>query len=122
VNAGVYCLEADAPHWSRWAEHFRASLQASRGAVCCDQSALNHMLWSERLPLHPLNAHCNWLCHLALPVTEAGGDRLVEPLAPHAPIGIVHLTDLAKVGVVSTQTGGRVSRVDLRSPFGGRSG
>lgn len=120
VNAGVYCLEAGAPHWSRWARHFRRGLEASAGQLCCDQSALNHMLWTERLPLQPLPARCNWLCHLALPGRDAASGLLVEPLRPHAPLGIVHLSAHAKQSVV-TLPGEPGRQHDLRWA-GGESG
>ena len=120
VNAGAFALEAGAPRWEAWARHFAQGLSASGGMVCCDQSALNHLLWTERLPQHPLQATCNWLCHLALPAVERGSGRLVEPLAPHAPLGLVHLTALAKEGPVRLpgEDGPRV--LDLRSPHGAR--
>ena len=96
INAGVYALRADAPHWQAWARHFEQGLSASAGRLVCDQSALNHAMWTEPLPVHPLPAVCNWLCHLALPGYDPARSRFCEPHAPHTPIGIIHLTGSTK--------------------------
>lgn len=121
-NAGVFCLEADAPHWARWAVHFRQGLDASEGSLCCDQSALNHALWTERLDVHPLPARCNWLCHLAWPWADPGSGLLQEPLAPHEPLGIVHLSSATKDGMVEVARSAGSRVLDLRSPYGRNSG
>lgn len=116
VNSGVFALRADAPHWQAWAGQFRRGLQASGGALCCDQTALNHALWEGGLPLHPLPALCNWLCHLAMPVVDPVRGRFCEPFAPRRVLGIVHAAGKTKdVAVrVSGENGSRA--VALRFP------
>jgi len=91
-NAGVFALRADAPHWKIWEECFREGLNATKGATICDQTALNHALWSSKLPVHPLPAICNWTCHLAIPAYDMKSGLLCEPNLPYEPIGIIHLT------------------------------
>jgi len=95
-NAGVFALRADAPHWTHWAESFEHGLRATDGTVVCDQTALNHAIWSRSLPVHPLPSICNWLCHLALPHFDIGSRKFCEPYFPHATIGIVHLAAYTK--------------------------
>ncbi|WP_147329545.1 hypothetical protein [Paraburkholderia sp. DHOC27] len=91
-NAGVFAMRADAPHWSHWAAHFEAGLKATGGTLVCDQTALNHAIWSHQLPMHPLPSTCNWLCHLALPAFDFARQKFCEPLFPHSPLGVLHLT------------------------------
>lgn len=95
-NAGVFALAAKAPHWQPWAECFRQGLEATRGRLCCDQTALNHALWTQNLPVHALPATANWLCHLAAPGYNPRLGKFCEPLAPSGLIGILHLTGSTK--------------------------
>jgi len=90
-NAGVFALHADAPHWARWQHAFETGLEAAEGTLCCDQTALNYMLWTENLPRSHMPATCNWLCHLAPPVYDASRQRFCEPAMPNHPLGILHL-------------------------------
>lgn len=95
-NAGVFALKDDAPHWNHWRETFDNGLRATEGVLCCDQTALNHLLWTRRLPVAPLPATCNWLCHLAVPRYDTVRKRFCEPVLPGAPLGILHLAAGAK--------------------------
>ncbi len=88
-NAGVFCIEANAAHWASWAKYMAIALDNSPTTIC-DQTVLNYAICSEKLPVHPLPALCNWCCHLAAPVVSRG--RLCEPFVPHTPIGIVHMS------------------------------
>ena len=117
-NAGVFCLESSAPHWQHWAAHFRAGLAASGGGLCCDQTALNHAIWSEGLAVHPLPALCNWLCHLATPYVDPVSGELREPLAPRNAIGIVHLSANSKDLTVERSSPQGMRMVSLRAPYG----
>lgn len=112
-NAGVFAMTADAPHWRLWQRHFSEGLKASKGLACCDQSALNHMLWSENLPVHPLPALCNWLCHLAEPDFDFEHRRFRKPFSPQNPIGILHLTAHSKDTVLSLRRHGVPYRISL---------
>ncbi len=92
LNCGVLAARADAPHWAAWARSFRRGLEATEGKVCSDQTALNHAVWQERLPVRRLPAICNWLTHLALPGFDPAGKGFCEPTLPARYIGIMHLT------------------------------
>ncbi|RDI99303.1 hypothetical protein DVT68_00090 [Dyella solisilvae] len=91
-NAGVFALSVNAPHWQVWSRRFHEGLAATSGKRCCDQTALNYAIWNDRLPVNPLPATCNWLCHLADPVFDPSSQLLCEPMRPGQPIGIVHLS------------------------------
>jgi hypothetical protein len=91
LNNGVFALAAGAPHWQAWAETLGKSLQRSRNGLI-DQTTLNHVVYEQNLPAHFLPAWCNWICHHAAPVRDAGSGFLTEPNLPHQKLGIVHLT------------------------------
>jgi len=71
--------------------------------MCCDQTALNQAVWTERLAVHPLPAVCNWICHLAMPIFDPAANRFLEPCVPHHPIGMMHLTAETKDSCLETR-------------------
>jgi hypothetical protein len=103
LNAGVFALAVDAPHWRAWGKTLAEALQRSRNALI-DQTTLNHVIYAQGLPASFLPARCNWISHHAPPVRQAPGGPLLEPSLPHERLGIVHLTLWMK------------ERLDLRYP------
>ena len=103
INAGVYAIRADAPHWRCWEESMRLAPPADPSDLS-DQIPLNHALHAHKLPIELLPARCNWLCSLRPPVFDPSRDLFVEPMAPHTPIGIIHLINKAKEPVSSVET------------------
>ena len=116
VNAGVFALRADAPHWALWAKWFRTGLENTFGKQCCDQSALNHTVWTEHLPVTLLPALCNWLCHLAVPRFDPARARFCEPDGEARSIGILHLLGKTKNFTTDTGTAGALGPRGLRYP------
>ena len=106
-NDGAFCLRADAPHWTSWANHFEQALSANPNAVS-DQAVLNYAIWKDELAVHPLPSLCNWACHLALPIYNEIINKLCEPHLPYSPIGLIHLTGPSKEFVIQTK-GGKIS-------------
>lgn len=119
-NAGVFALRAGAPHWALWARYFRAGLDATGGAVCCDQTALNHLLAMGAAGVRALPARCNWLCHLGAPSYDAGQGKFCEPVAPHRPLGILHLTGHARTDGIVMQGPGMRRTMRAHFPGAGR--
>jgi hypothetical protein len=113
LNAGVFALHHDAPHWAHWAKAFSYGLAATDGKLCSDQEPLNHAVWSEHLTVHLLPAVCNWLCHLALPRRDPASGKFCEPTTPGHLIGILHLTGYPKLTVRETESDGPI---DLAFP------
>lgn len=93
LNAGVFALHKDAPHWQIWAECLEQGLQNSV-SLMTDQFALNLSIYSCGLfdKTEMLPAWCNWTCHHRLPTWDKKQSCLVEPYLPHISIGILHLT------------------------------
>ena len=97
-NAGVFCLQHDAAHWTAWRQAFVQALERATDKVS-DQTALNFAIWHHSLPTAVLPARYNWCCHLALPTAARGADgriSLCEPVSPEHPLEIIHLTGKTK--------------------------
>ena len=117
-NAGVFALGAEAPHWDKWSQYFAQGLAATTGKLCNDQTALNHAITVERLPVAALPARCNWLCHLALPAFDEHHSRFCDPLDHQTTLGILHLTASTKNLTVRLR-GDELGRTrNLRYPAG----
>ena len=90
VNGGVLALHAQAPHWEAWRRVLARVLQRT-SFTPAGQTALNYIVFAERLPVNFLPAYCNWMPGDAAPAFDASSGRFVEPYAPHQVIGIMHL-------------------------------
>lgn len=95
-NPGVFALSASAPHWMAWAKSFRTGLERTGGRLVNDQTAINHAVWTGRLPVEALDARFNWCCHLAAPFFDGKRARFLEPVANGRPLGVVHMTAYTK--------------------------
>ena len=90
LNAGVFALSSDAPHWEVWRKNLELSLKSGK-VWGSDQIALNITIYHDKLPVEILPAYCNW--------TQIGfngmkydtkSKTLVEPYLPNHEIGIIH--------------------------------
>ncbi|MEK9672144.1 MAG: hypothetical protein VW268_06525 [Rhodospirillaceae bacterium] len=99
LNSGVFALSGDAPHWGMWQDALkqalcrRAVFRDRRGlyAHVSEQTAMNYLVYAMQASATFLPAYCNWFCGKGLPMWDAERRLLVEPHAPHQPLGIVHL-------------------------------
>lgn len=120
INAGVFALAADAPHWQGWAELLGKALQ--RSADMTDQIALNVLVYDKGFPCEPLPSRCNWPVHHATPAWDAERGLFVEPAMPYEPLGILHLTIYTKklaaldVREIGGEHAGEVRARSLRWP------
>ncbi len=110
INAGVFALAADAPHWAGWADLYGDALQRSTDLT--DQLALNALVYDKGFPCEPLPSRCNWPVHHATPAWDAARRLFVEPAMPYEPLGILHLTIYTK----------RLAALDVRELGGPRAG
>jgi lipopolysaccharide biosynthesis glycosyltransferase len=113
-NSGAFSLRLDAPHWRAWGKYFEIGLKSSSG-IFSDQTALNYAIWRENLPVHPLPASCNWLCHLALPGVDLKSRKFVEPHIPGRPLGLIHMTADFKDFRYQIKHKGVLTEIRLRS-------
>jgi len=100
LNVGAFALRGDAPHWALWAEAHRAAIRRfrlrGRSAAnlqfqLSEQTAMNYVVFRLRQPFTLLPATANWFCGKGTPAWCADRRMVVEPHAPHTPLGIVHL-------------------------------
>jgi hypothetical protein len=90
VNCGVFALHREAPHWAAWARVIERVAQRTR-FFFVEQTALNYVIFAERLPVEFLPAYCNWMPGDAAPAFDAERGLFVEPYMPHEAIGVMHL-------------------------------
>lgn len=110
INAGVFALTAEAPHWQGWATVLGEALQRSTDMT--DQMALNVLVYDQGFACEPLPCRCNWPVHHATPVWDAACGLFVEPAMPYDPLGILHLTIYTK----------RLASLDVRELGGSHAG
>ncbi len=110
INAGVFALVADAPHWQGWADLLAEALQRSTDMT--DQIALNVMVYDRGFSYEPLPSRCNWPVHHATPAWDEERGLFVEPALPHEPLGILHMTIYTK----------RLEALDVREVNGPQAG
>jgi predicted O-methyltransferase YrrM len=115
-NAGVFALHRESEAWGVWAETMRGLLQRTNDFYV-EQTALNGAILTGRIPIVPLPAHCNWICHNAVPVIDLAAGELLEPGYPRQKLWIVHLTGGTKGRLVETSTSdGRPILTSLHYP------
>lgn len=110
INAGVFALAADAPHWQGWAGLLGEALQRSTNMT--DQVALNVLVYDRGYSCEPLPSRCNWPVHHATPAWDAARGLFVEPAMPYEALGILHLTIYTK----------RLPTLDVREIAGAHAG
>jgi hypothetical protein len=90
VNCGVLALHAEAPHWEAWQRALAKVLQRTHFTPA-GQTAMNYVVFAEKLPVNLLPSYCNWMPGDAAPAFDMQRGLFVEPYAPHEVIGVMHL-------------------------------
>jgi hypothetical protein len=88
LNAGVFALRTDAPHWDVW--RTRQAQVLKRGRVfTADQLALGMIVYLDGLEAELMPETCNYMG----PMWACSEDErtLVERYLPNALVGVVHL-------------------------------
>ena len=89
LNIGVFCLNADAPHWVVWQKNLKQALSSGK-IFGSEQVAMNIAIYVDDLEIEILPAYCNWTLINRLKFDTAK-NTLVEPYLPNHEIGIIHL-------------------------------
>ena len=87
LNAGVFALRADAPHWARL-RHWQARVLRHGKPFPSDQIAMALAIHTDGLPVELLPDTCNAITGFRF---DPCAGALVEAYYPHGRIGIVHL-------------------------------
>lgn len=97
VNAGLFAIAADAPHWDAWAARYGPAIRRSGRVVPHDQFALNHAIHAPNAPKTLLlDPGCNWICSRGVPMWNDAAGAFCRPYPPYAPIAVLHLAGPAK--------------------------
>ncbi len=89
LNIGVFCLNADAPHWVVWQKNLKQALSSGK-IFGSEQVAMNIAIYVDDLEIEILPAYCNWTLIYRLKF-DTVNNTLVEPYLPNHEIGIIHL-------------------------------
>lgn len=90
INAGVFAMAGQAPHWARWQELIKQALRKGN-IFTAEQLTMGMMIYLEGMPAEKLPSLCNWLCDTK-PLFDPAQGRFIEPYLPHNQIGILHLS------------------------------
>jgi hypothetical protein len=117
LNAGVFALRADAPHWQLWDECLGAGLKTSCSNLA-DQIAINLVVFQRGLLAQTelLPPWCNWMNHCGLPAWAPARKLLVDPYLPHTAVGILHHTGTKRERAELENIRGGKATVSLRYP------
>lgn len=136
VGAGMFAMKGDAPHWDLWGKAHHKILNRWRlkkpgiknfYTFLSEQTALNYVIFSDKVPSTFLPAYTHWVCGKGIPLFDQERKWLVEPHEPHQVIGVVHPGGKAmkeRLWEIPTLDGGAVRTrltyrefMDFRSSF-----
>jgi len=122
-NLGLYCLKADAPHWTPWRQRFEKALKRTQRVTPYEQFAFNEVIHIDKIPTVELVSGDNWICDRCPPVWDAEAGLFCRPEAPYSPLSILHLAGPAKNrNYEIKQKSGGVKTMSLRYPDTGNVG
>jgi len=96
LNAGMFAIRANAPHWAAWARRYDAAIRRTGLITPHDQFALNQAIHQDRLPTRLLDAGANWICDRGVPMWNDKAGAFCRPYQPYAPISALHLAGPGK--------------------------
>jgi hypothetical protein len=96
LNAGIFAIHRDAPHWRAWAERYRAAIERTGLLTPHDQFALNQAVYQDRLATEFLPPRLNWICDRGVPMWNDATQSFCEPYPPYHEISALHLAGPAK--------------------------
>ena len=115
LNAGLFALRADAPHWQAWAERYQAAFRRTGKLTPHDQFSLNQAIYQDNLPTEILPANANWICDRGVPMWNDETGAFCEPYPPYRPIAALHLAGPGKRTVYRVRrTGGAAFNAMIR--------
>lgn len=109
INAGIYAIRADAPHWAAWRKDYQYMID-TRKKLNMDQHAFNATIVLRRMP-HLLAAPvCNWICTLSPPRWNPETRQFVTPDTAAKPLSVLHLAgpDKRRIYQLQKTAGGTI--------------
>jgi hypothetical protein len=96
LNAGIFAIHRDAPHWRAWSKRYRAAIERTALLTPHDQFSLNQAIYQDRLETEFLPARMNWICDRGAPMWNDHNASFCEPYPPYRTISALHLAGPAK--------------------------
>lgn len=121
LQAGVFALRGDAPHWAHWQNLVLQAVKKGK-VFTAEQLSMGVMCHVDGLPFELLPAWSNWLCNNPPPFEKESG-KFIEPFLPRQEIGIMHISGYDKLrrdrSVLTTLAykNGETFEGTLRTPF-----
>lgn len=121
LQAGVFALRGDAPHWAHWQNLVLQAVKKGK-VFTAEQLSMGVMCHVDGLPFELLPAWSNWLCNNPPPLEKETG-KFIEPFLPRQEIGIMHISGYDKLrrdrSVLTTlhYKNGESFEGTLRTPF-----
>ncbi len=103
INAGLFALRADAPHWAVWRRRYKDAVERA-GRANLDQHTLAATLCLDGLPVSYLDSTHNWICARSQPLWDDERQVFCRPHSPHDPISVLHLAGREKGGLRQIKT------------------
>ncbi|MBI1327222.1 MAG: hypothetical protein GC136_06225 [Alphaproteobacteria bacterium] len=100
--AGMFALQADAPHWQHWQKLLKDALKKGN-AFTAEQLTLGIMCHLDNYEAEILPAYTHWLCEFK-PLWDEVNGQFVEPYLPHQPIGVLHMAGFDDMRIDRTLT------------------
>lgn len=101
LNAGLFAMTADSPHWALWVHHYQAAWQRTGTFNPHDQFSINRLVHGGAFarpaaPTTLLPPRYNWICDRGQPMWNDAEGVFCEPYPPYRPIGALHLAGPGK--------------------------
>lgn len=99
LNAGVFALHRNAPHWEPWRAYRNQALSSTRGRqFTAVQLSLGILAFIDGLPYEPLPEICNYQHNFR---HDTARNLLLELGAPYRPASVVHMVgrDLTRTDI-----------------------
>ncbi len=96
LNAGIFAIARDAPHWDAWADRYRTAIERTGRLTPHDQFALNQAIYQGGLDVAILPASANWICDRGVPMWNDEAEAFCEPYTPYRVVSALHLAGPAK--------------------------
>ena len=92
LNAGVFAIKGNAPHWGAWQNLIIKALRKGR-IFTVEQLTLGMLVHLHGYRAEFLPSWCNWRCEI-IPFRDEEAQCFVEPSLPHHLISVMHLCGL----------------------------
>jgi lipopolysaccharide biosynthesis glycosyltransferase len=92
-NAGIFAMHRQSPVWESYRRNLEMVMKMPYDRMA-EQDAMNLALYEDIQHVRAGPSIMNWICAFSLPVRRTRDKRLMQPLYPHLPLAVLHMTNL----------------------------